>query len=319
MNNDKIIELYDRLENKVIGLGLDPKFKENPAYERIIDNVASHISRMGVFNYQGEATLRLVTEGKNQIKIEFTNPGTKEKNTMFITCKDPNTLECIKITEKPVTYSKENKPLKSSYTYGMTATLNPNNGEIYINNSNAYVDNYECNDNRHNLGFNGESIWYDKNGIMYRREYRSGPRQFNLRDSLNAFDQTSLIAKIDLCKNLFNKDDYETRTVIMRDKLDTAKIHDEDRRRGTEYNAIVPLNRETGLQDMKLIGGDPYPKNIVIPALGTEQVDAMITNERNRIVQEGLKRYAQGRENYSYRSEDDKGFIRSGFNDEMNL
>ena len=141
----------------------------------------------------------------------------------------------------------------------------------------------------------------------------------NLYDSLNAFDQRSLIAKIDLCKNLFNKDVYETRTVIMRDKLDTAKIHDEDRRRGTEYNAIVPLNRETGLQDMKLIGGDPYPKNIVIPALGTEQVDAMITNERNRIVQEGLKRYAQGRENYSYRSEDDKGFIRSGFNDGMNL
>ena len=76
-------------------------------------------------------------------------------------------------------------------------------------------------------------------------------------------------------------------SLLVRDKLDTAKIISEDRTKGIKYSAITPLNQEHGLRDMALLGGyDPY---VVIPPLSQEEIEVMIQRESNPKVAEGLR------------------------------
>ena len=103
---------------------------------------------------------------------------------------------------------------------------------------------------------------------------------------------------------------YKTREILRREKLDVARFVYEDKTRNRHYQASVPLNQEHGLREMHTIGGDPFPKEIMIDPISSEELEEMITRENNPKVEEGLRVFAEGREKYYYNSNEDSHFKR---------
>lgn len=162
---------------------------------------------------------------------------------------------------------------------------------------------------------------YTSNGVMRDREYKSFARGELSVD----FDRAEIDSMLFIPRQAFDfgvwHDKYESRTLLVRDKLDTAKIISEDRTKGIKYSAITPLNQEHGLRDMAALldGYGPYPQNVVIPPLSQEEIEVMIQRESNPKVAEGLREYAVGRNTYSYNSAEDKHFISEGISQSQGI
>lgn len=309
-------ELRDKLIERVIGLGVDKSFLENPAFASAISQIDSLIGQMNMFEAAEAVTVK---EENGNISFDWTSP-VGDKYSMSISSSSPETFRCVRTEEKKSFIYTNGQSIKRKNVVEEVATIDKF-GSITLTTNGSIVDNIDCKIGKCNNYTWSEKKCYTSNGVMRDREYKSFARGELSVD----FDRAEIDSMLFIPRQAFDfgvwHDKYESRTLLVRDKLDTAKIISEDRTKGIKYSAITPLNQEHGLRDMAALldGYGPYPQNVVIPPLSQEEIEVMIQRESNPKVAEGLREYAVGRNTYSYNSAEDKHFISEGISQSQGI
>lgn len=308
-------ELREKLGEKIFGLGIDPKFKENPAYASALAEIESLISQMNMFEAAEVVTVR---EEEGKISFDWTST-VGEKYSISISSSSPETFRCIRTEEKKPFVGTNGQTIREKNVVEEVATIDKS-GFITLTTNGSMVDNIDCSVGKCNNSTWSEKKYYTSDGVMSDREYKG----FSRGELTEDFDRTKVDSMLYIPRQAFDygfwHDKYETRTLLTREKLDTARIVSEDRTKGIRYNATTPLNQEHSLRDMVLLGGyDSYPQDVVISPLSQEQIEAMIQRETNPKVAKGLRAYAVGRENYYYNSADDKNFVSEGISQSQGM
>lgn len=301
-------ELRNKLSEHIIGLGIDKSFLENPAFSSAISQIDGLISQMGMSESVKTTTVK---EENRNISFDWISSDGK-KYSMSISSSNPETFRCVRTEEEKPFIGLNGQSIREKDVVEEVATIDEY-GFITLTTNGSRVNNIDCKMDECNNSTWSEKKYYTSNGVMRDREYKS----FTKGKLSETFDRASIDSMLYIPRQAFDSgfwnDKYESRTLLVRDKLDTARILSEDKKRGIRYSAITPLNQEHGLSDMILLGGyDPYPQNVVIPPLSQEEIEAMIQRESNPKVAEGLREYAIGRNTYSYDSAEDKYFISEG-------
>lgn len=298
--NSNLHDLQENFFEKVSGLGINSKFMENPAYASVLGQIGELISEMHV----EDAEKVYVDEEEGKISFKFVSPD-RTNYSMSISANGENTITCFRTIEEKFGDVNRQKEFVE-----MVATLDDSTGSIELVTNGAMVDNAakEGSSNCYNWA---EKASYTPYGIMQKREYKN----FNRAEKNMHFDSITSNNALTESKNAFNIGNsyYSTRTLLTREKLDVARIHFEDKKAGLEYSSMVELNREHGLRNMVLPGGDPMPEEVIIPPISVMEIDKMIESEHNPKVEQGLREYAKDREMFYYNSNEDKGFIRKVF------
>lgn len=308
-------ELRDKLSERVIGLGIDKSFLENPAFASAISQIDSLIGQMNMFEAAEAVTVK---EENGNISFDWTS-SVGDKYSMSISSSSPETFRCVRTEEKKSFIGTNGQSIRQKNVVEEVATIDKS-GFITLTTNGSMVDNIDCGMGKCNNSTWSEKKYYTSNGVMRDREYKS----FTRGELSEDFDRTRIDSMLFIPRQAFDfgfwHDKYESRTLLVRDKLDTARIVSEDKTKGIRYSAITPLNQEHGLRDMVLLGGyDPYPQNVVIPPLSQEEIEVMIQRESNPKVAEGLREYAVGRNTYSYNSAEDKHFISEGISQSQGI
>lgn len=308
-------ELRDKLIERVIGLGVDKSFLENPAFASAISQIDSLIGQMNMFEAAETVTVK---EENGNISFNWTSP-VGDKYSMSISSSSPETFRCVRTEENKSFIDTNGQNIRQKNVIEEVATIDKF-GSITLTTNGSIVDNIDCKIGKCNNSTWSEKKCYTSNGVMRDREYKSFARGELPVD----FDRAEINSMLFIPRQAFDSgfwyDKYESRTLLVRDKLDTAKIISEDRTKGIKYSAIAPLNQEHGLRDMALLGGyGPYPQNVVIPPLSQEEIEVMIQRESNPKVAEGLREYAVGKNTYSYNSAEDKHFISEGISQSQGI
>ncbi len=301
-------ELRDKLSERVIGLGIDKSFLENPAFASAISQIDSLIGQMNMFEAAEAVTVK---EENGNISFDWTS-SVGDKYSMSISSSSPETFRCVRTEEKKPFIGTNGQSIRQKNVVEEVATIDKS-GFITLTTNGSMVDNIDCGMGKCNNSTWSEKKYYTPNGVMRDREYKN----FTRGELSEDFDRTRIDSMLYIPRQAFDfgfwHDKYESRTLLVRDKLDTARIVSEDKTKGIRYSAITPLNQEHGLKDMVLLGGyDPYPQDVVIPPLSQEEIEVMIQRESNPKVAEGLRAYAVGRTTYSYNSAEDKNFVCEG-------
>ena len=309
-------ELRDKLIERVIGLGVDKSFLENPAFASAISQIDNLIGQMNMFEAAEAVTVK---EENGNISFDWTSP-VGDKYSMSISSSSPETFRCVRTEEKKSFIDTNGQSIKRKNVVEEVATIDKS-GSITLTTNSSIVDNIDCRIGKCNNYTWSEKKCYTSNGVMRDREYKSFARGELSVD----FDRAEIDSMLFIPRQAFDfgvwHDKYESRTLLVRDKLDTAKIISEGRTKGIKYSAITPLNQEHGLRDMAALldGYGPYPQNVVIPPLSQEEIEVMIQRESNPKVAEGLREYAVGRNTYSYNSAEDKHFISEGISQSQGI
>lgn len=305
----KVNDLRNKLDEKILGLGIDTKFKETPAYESVLIEIDNLISQMNMFELSDKVT---VYEEKGSISFNWDSPDGK-KYSFNISCSNPETVRCIRTEEKNSVVSTNGQVTREKNVIEKVASIDETSGYVTLITNGSMIDNINCGIGKCNNSTWSEKKYYDSNGVMINREYKG----FSKGALTENFDNTRIDSMLYIPRGAFKSgflsDNYEIRALLVRDKLDTARIVLEDKKKQIKYSTIMPLNQEYGLRDMNFNKGyDTYPQDIVISPLSKEEIEIMIQRETNPKVAEGLRSYAVGRENYYYNSQQDKYFISEG-------
>lgn len=223
------------------------------------------------------------------------------KYSMSITSLSPDAFRCIRTEEKIYESGIKEKIVTE------VVTSFEEKGEITITSNNGSVDNADVKSGECNIVTLSEKKYYNFYSVMSKREYKS----LGKSELINKTVETASINDI-LHMLRIDGSSYVTSNLLVRDKLDTARLVIDDKSKGTKYNATVPLNQEHGLKDMILNGGDIYQQDITILPLSQSEIEAIIQKESNSKVAEGLRKYAAGRETYAYSSLYDNSFVCEG-------
>lgn len=301
-------ELRDKLSERVIGLGIDKSFLENPAFASAISQIDSSIGQMNMFEAAEAVTVK---EENGNISFDWTS-SVGDKYSMSISSSSPETFRCVRTEEKTPFIGTNGQIIRQKNVVEEVATIDKY-GFITLTTNGSMVDNIDCGIGKCNNSTWSEKKYYTSNGVMRDREHKN----FTRGELSEDFDRTEIDSMLFIPRQAFDsgfwRDKYESRTLLVRDKLDTARILREDKTKGIIYSAITPLNQEHGLRDMVLLGGyDTYPQDVVIPPLSQEEIEVMIQRESNPKVAEGLRKFAVGRTTYSYNSAEDKNFVCEG-------
>ena len=300
-------ELKEKLDDKISSLGIDSRFKENPAYDSALKNIWNLISQMNMFE---DAETVMVSETDRQISFNWiSSDGAKYSISIFSV--RPETFRCIMVEERKPFIGTNGQIIRVKNAIEEVATIDKL-GFVTLTTNGAMADNIDCGNEKCNHSTWAERKYYTSEGVMGEREHKTFsrvelPKNFDMVGS----DLLLAIPRGAFQSDIFSKR-YESRTILVRNKLDTARIYSEDKAKGIRYSAITPLNQEHGLGDMVLPSGYSYPQNVVITPLSQEAIYEMIQRESNPKVAEGLRRYAVGRDNYFYNSEEDINFVREG-------
>lgn len=295
--NYSVKELREKLSERILGLEIDSKFLENPAFSSSVSEIDNLIGQMNMFE---TAEMVNVREKNGNISFEWMSTYGK-KYSMSITSLSPDAFRCIRTEEKIYESGIKEKNVTE------VVTSIDENGEITITSNNGSVDNADVKSGECNIVTSSEKKYYNFYGVMSKREYKN----FGKSELINKTVETATINDI-LHMPRIDENRYVTRNLLVRDKLDTARLVIDDKSKGITYNATVPLNQEHGLKEMILNGGDIYQQDIIILPLSQLEIEAMIQKESNPKVAEGLRKYATGRETYAYSSTYDNGFVCEG-------
>lgn len=300
--NYSVEELRDKLAEKVSGLGINSKFKENPAYEEVISKIDNLISQMNMFEAAKDI---IVTEKSHTISFAW-NASDGRKYSMDISCPTPDTFSCTRVEEEPTHTNMNGRSFRVKNIIEEVAMLDKS-GCVTLRTNGSSIDDLNCGNSWCNNITWSEKSEYDTYGVMSEREVK----HFHMSELMQSFDNADINSILYIPRQAYGRgifsDRFESRTLLRRDSLDTARVVQEDKS-GIRYNATNVLNQEHGLKNLILNGGG-YLQDVVIDPLPKEQVDEMIQRESNPKVREGLKRYATGRENYRYDSAQDKNFV----------
>lgn len=305
-------ELIEKLEEKVEGLGIDPEFKENPAFQKAINRIHSNIVRM-TMTPEEEKRVN-VTEQEGKIEFQWR---TQFGNTygMTITCTKPNEFVCTTIEEKAPRRLNDGKMAREKTIIEDIATMKPDSKFLELVTNGATIDDIDCERFVSNVTPWARRYEYLPTGVMQECEEKIfNPLTMNM--DFDKVDETHSLfyPRVAFENGSMSCNHYATDDLITRNKLDTAHVYSEDRNKGTKYVAYEKLSSEYGYQDLVLQGGG-HSKEIIIEPLSKEEIERMIDSHPDPKVREGLRIFAKGREEYSYNSVEDPAFTYEGFED----
>lgn len=306
-----LYELIEHLGEKVTTLGIDPRFKENPAFSSVIHEIDILLSSMNLEKEEKEKLHVTVKEGRISFSCT-TNQG--RKYTCEISCSSPETFKCIFTEER----SPKEQPYREKYVIEKKATIDEY-GFITLTTCGANIHSIEGDQNHCSITSRAERSYYTSYGIMRDKEIKT----FKPGELFSSFDGASINDMLYTPRQGFDgqffSDKYQSRTLLTRERLDVARVVIDDKKRQTMYVASLPLNQEFGLRDMYINGGYSYPREVVIPPLSKEEIEEKIARERDPKVMEGLRAYVKDRETYSYDSKNDPYFKYEGFDNTQGI
>ena len=295
-----VTELLNDIDGVVTRLGINPKFKENPAYKTVLAHLYTLIDQMGITNNDSE----LVSENKNFINLNWIYKAAGDYYDFKIVVPSNNEIICERTNEE-FTKDKDGKSVIRKKVVNISATLDDIGG-IKILSKYGEANDYECGNNDCNVYYGVEEKNYNLYGVMERREYRSFPKtkmRFNVRNitSEQMFINTS---------GAFSAINYRKKEVYERCKLDVANVLIVDRVTGEYYSGKELIDSTYGLADLSINGRvrNNLNRHVVINPLMDSEIEEILEKEDPRVA-EGLRIYTKDRENFEYDSEKDKSYV----------
>lgn len=305
-------ELKANLGEKVEELGISPAFKENPAYDTALNSIGNLIGDM---NLPDQVKKMQVSLDSGVISFACDLPS-GEKYAMSILCDDPTTFRCIRTQEKASYIGTGGVMYRCKDVIEEVVTIDEKSGYMTLTTNGAllYADDSMKGECRNTTW--SEECDYTSDGIMERRELKD----FGTGKLSEDYNRAEVGSMLYIPRNAFGmfgwSDKYEERKLLTREKLDTARLVYEDKKKNIKYNATVQLTSQYGLKNMRL-DIPAFPEDIIIMPLLPAEIDELIQSEKDPRVAAGLKKYAVGRDQYFYNSRDDRYFVCEGTKSEV--
>ena len=287
---ETVYNLKYKTEEYLDSLGIEPSFKNNPAYAKVVDTISSLIP-------MHEDTDRFVI-GKdgNAIVLSYTNSETKIKDTVRIYSPTETQIYCVRTTES--IRKEAGKEINEKLVVFLDAHYY---GKVDMTTIYGVADDKNCEYNRCNYLCSIDRKEYDKYGVQEHEEIKNSPILKSTTFGLKEFDSQKIENEYKWANT--QPSWWEHRTTVHREKLDVAYVTFENRKTGEKYTGLQPINQEHGLQDLSY--STNWDEHIIINGLLNSEIEEMLSKEDPKVA-EGLRAYTNGRESLSYDSELDK-------------
>lgn len=295
-----VMDLKNNIVDKVLELGADLKFLENPAFVTALAEVNYFISEINMED------LSVVLLDKSNSSLSF-NYNSLDGDTykVELSCPDNKTIKFVKLVELHSFVGDEGYVVRQKNVMEQIATLGEH-GEVIIVTNKGAIDNIGCDNHHYNMNNSVERRVYTKRGVMYERENKN----YATRKGEGYFHRVGAKEMLLLARQAFEygpwADTYNKRTLLRREMFDTARLNYEDRAKDNHYYGVVPLSKENSLKDLFIAKEyNYYPMiDVKIEPLTEEEINNIISKESNELIAEGLRYFANGRTSYSYSSSD---------------
>ncbi len=301
--NYSVKELRDSLGDKILGLGVTSTFKENPSFGVALIEVDMLLAQMNMFQVADKITVREDERG-----ISFSWDSNYDVRYDFsLVARGERAFTCIVTEERKPTLNKEGNLERIKRVVEKVAVLKED-GEVVLTTNGSMVSGIENEDFSHNKAWCDRKV-YDAKGVMREREFRTYPENILGEIIDNLKTDSILYVPRQAFIHGFMSDRYDSRNLMVRNKIDTAKVLVEDRANNKKFMGEVELNLQYGLRNLTLDRDFAYPREVLIKPKTADEIDSMIKSVHNPVIEEGLREYAKGRENYYYSSVEDKTFM----------
>lgn len=290
---------------KLLDLGINPGYKENPSFSSIIGEFDHIISRMHITNKDHVK----VEENDNTIHFNFL--GVESYFDMTIAVNKDGDFSYFLQEDKRTWRANNTQEVKQEEITEGNIHLD-RSGKISFVTSFAILDDLNCPPHQCYVTNSARYEEYNNKGIMMIKDYKLYNR--NLQDY--SIEDVPVLGILGNSREAFQEGSYAYnhyiyRELLSRSQFDTAKMHIEDKARDREFYSEVLLGGEYGYRKMiPLIGAYNYQ---VIPALSEEQILSKISKESNPKIAQALNEMSKDRYKYYYSSLDDPHFISKGF------
>ncbi len=290
-------ELLENINQKVSDLGLSPVIKLNPAYKTALAHIIVLISQIGM---KDKTDTIEVLEKDNIISFEF-NKNMNEKYTIRISVPYKDTLRCERAIEKKEIINGDEVKTK---TVDEVISKIDDMGNLVITSNYGEANNLHCDRDMCNIIYGAERKVYNNFGIMEKREIRRFPKYGTNKN----IEEVSNMFILSGARDCFNTKGYSTRTLLVREKIDVAKVVYENNRTMENYIGMRLLNGKNGYADMSISSRNLFDNHVIIRPLMIQEIEKMIDEETDPKVRIGLREYAKDREFYSYDSDEDVNY-----------
>lgn len=293
-----VVELRKNIVDKVIDLGVNLDFLENPAFIVALSEINALI---GEINIEDPGVV-LVDRSNGTLSFDYT-ASNGDRFKFDLACLNSSTIRCIRADEPHSFVGNDGKVVRKKSVVEYVAELGER-GEVTIFVNNGAIDNIYCDNHHYNINSSVERRIYTTRGVMYERESKT----YATRKGEGYFHRVGVNEMLLLSRQAFDyapwSDSYAKRTLLRREMLDTAKLFYENRLSDNNYCGVVPLNSVRGLRDMIIAKEyNKFPVNEVeINPLTKAEIADLLARESDERVAEGLSYFAKGRENYCYSS-----------------
>ena len=286
--NDLKNNFVAKIEN--IGEGFNKDFVSSPAFASALGEAYNLISFLNI----NEDTTKIdVKQDENSISFE---------TTLFNGRKVSWKLERISDNEIKVTNynenTKEHKKEASSRNIKRHSS-----GLVEVVGDNALVTYNSERDTKANIANSMVTKKYDSNGVNITSIYEDyGSREITCIPSVGNVGCNTILYDSARSKNGMN---LESRKQIDRKYLDVADVTYESK--NVRYKGPMLLDSEHGLREMRTVNNSS--ESIVIGPITQQQIEALLSGEKNQKIVDGLKAYIKDRDHFYYNSAYDVNFV----------
>ena len=304
-------ELEKNLVDKILKLGVDSSFLENPAFSTALNNIINIINNIAPLNKDKI----IVVENNSLITFEYFLGNEKVKFSLY--CENPKEFKCL-CDRMPTNYSIPDLNTVKTRNIIEQDTILKDNGEIVIDKNGVMLS-----DNKLTLDKQRDIKNCNSHTLAEKHKYsKDGIETLNLAkhyDSVFADKLTSpnVAGTLRIAHEAFNTNssfyyDYQSSLSLERQYLDTARYILNDKKNNTKFSSMVTLNHEHSLRNMQPSQVQPISE-VVISGISINEIEEMISKEKNPTIANGLRQLANGRQYFQYNSENDPNFIYDGF------
>ena len=287
---ENVLQLMEKLDGYVMELGLDPKYKESPAYKKVLAHVDMLISTINIDSLKDVS----IRKDDGIISFVYTDPTTRDKYKFELSVPEKDELRCTRICES-TNYNMGRTPVQKKSVVEVVSKID-SRGQITITTEVGQADSLDC-------GFGNCNVWryadrkiYDSYGVQESWEIESYPNYKANRDVSNIDTYAIIRGRGKPCFDNY----YVRRTNVRRRYLDVVNIWHEDKETGEKYSGFQEMHSEHGLQDLDF--SYRFEQPVVIYPLMTAEIEQKLSEEDPKVA-EGLRRYTEGREKFEYDSE----------------
>ena len=286
--------VYDIIVEKIMKLDIEPAIKSNPAFPKIIADIARLVPEKAVkdvrFDVRDEGKI-IISDNDNNYTCSIQSTDSTSF-TVNVTNEQPIHKEDGRVgigkacTEKRVELKGGTDLRLVTYSGSAKDSVN---GIVYPES-------------------HYEEKWYTQNGVVRDIEERTYKES-----SSNSYDGRT-VENLDVTNILYtpkqSTSSYDKKRFISREGFDVASVLETDAQGNKLYKGHVQINNEYGVSDMNI--GNRYQEvDPKIEPFSPELVEIIIKKEKDPRTQEELRNRAktQNRENYSYDATLDPNYV----------